>query len=313
MQLQSARRRPSSNGHVLHSLPRARRRRGFLTQPPPTLPLSTARSIDRAPPPINSCHFCRSPRHTINHTYEQFPLLSSSISGNRSIDRRFHQSVRHGGCRGFVSSPSPPVAVLAAGAAAAAAGEQYRVGGPDGWIAPPPEEEELYYSRWASSIAFYVGDSIGNESTAVSSHRRQLVIDLLFFNFAFAFASMACGGRVRVQERLGDQGEQGGVLPLQRDGRRRRRRRPRAGRRRQGVLPLGPRLRLLRQPRPRPLQRGPEAHDQRPRRRAAGSSAGAVDGLRHRSGGGIRVRRGVVLRSRRVGCRDGHGRLGLTL
>ncbi|XP_052145331.1 mavicyanin-like [Oryza glaberrima] len=52
------------------------------------------------------------------------------------------------------------VAVLAAGAAAAAAGEQYRVGGPDGWIAPPPEEKELYYSRWASSIAFYVGDSI---------------------------------------------------------------------------------------------------------------------------------------------------------
>ncbi|KAF0934006.1 hypothetical protein E2562_021064 [Oryza meyeriana var. granulata] len=50
------------------------------------------------------------------------------------------------------------VAVLAA--AAAAAGKRYRVGGPDGWVVPPPDDKELYYVRWASSMTFYIGDSI---------------------------------------------------------------------------------------------------------------------------------------------------------
>uniref|UniRef100_A0A0E0JXP5 Phytocyanin domain-containing protein n=1 Tax=Oryza punctata TaxID=4537 RepID=A0A0E0JXP5_ORYPU len=63
----------------------------------------------------------------------------------------------------------------AAAAAAAAAGEQYRVGGPDGWIVPSPEEKELYYARWASSVAFYVGDSIGNKLITA------LTISIAFF------------------------------------------------------------------------------------------------------------------------------------
>ncbi|KAG2649676.1 hypothetical protein PVAP13_1NG124519 [Panicum virgatum] len=73
--------------------------------------------------------------------------------------------------------------------------------------------------------------------------------------------------RVRVQERLGDQGGQGGVLPLQRDCPRR----GAAGRHR-ALRPRRPRPGLLCQRRPRPLQHGAAAHGRRPRRPRVSSS-----------------------------------------
>ncbi|TKW37113.1 hypothetical protein SEVIR_1G028000v4 [Setaria viridis] len=45
-------------------------------------------------------------------------------------------------------------------AAVAAKGTPYIVGGADGWRVPPPEVKERYYADWASSITFYVDDSI---------------------------------------------------------------------------------------------------------------------------------------------------------
>lgn len=107
-------------------------------------------------------------------------------------------------------------------------------------------------------------------------------------------------GRVRVQERLGDRGEQGGVLPLQRD-------RPglRAARRHHALRPRRARRGLLRQRRPRPLRHGGAPHDQRPPRRlragpvARGARAvvpvGAVAGS---SGGGRVARSAPALRRR---------------
>ncbi|KAF0919555.1 hypothetical protein E2562_029781 [Oryza meyeriana var. granulata] len=63
------------------------------------------------------------------------------------------------------------VAVLAA--AAAAAGKRYRVGGPDGWVVPPPDDKELYYVRWASSMTFYIGDSIALRKGMWDSRQKQ--------------------------------------------------------------------------------------------------------------------------------------------
>jgi hypothetical protein len=82
--------------------------------------------------------------------------------------------------------------------------------------------------------------------------------------------------RVRVQERLGDQGGQGGLLPLHHP-RRRRLWRPRAARRQQGLPPRHAGVRLLRQRRPRAVQVGGEAHDQRPPRRRPAGRARAGD------------------------------------
>ena len=51
--------------------------------------------------------------------------------------------------------------VLCPTASAAPKGKQYKVGGPEGWCVPPKVDKEMFYVKWASSITFFVGDSVG--------------------------------------------------------------------------------------------------------------------------------------------------------
>ncbi|XP_037410312.1 uclacyanin-3-like [Triticum dicoccoides] len=50
--------------------------------------------------------------------------------------------------------------VLCPTASAAPKGKQYKVGGPEGWCVPPKVDKEMFYVKWASSITFFVGDSV---------------------------------------------------------------------------------------------------------------------------------------------------------
>ena len=159
---------------------------------------------------------------------------------------------------------------------AAAKGTRYTVGGADGWRVPPPEDKERFYADWAANITFYVDDFLGTVTAAAAvSHASDNSHACGLPHPAHACTLITLGStvlcRVRVQERLGDQGGQGGVLPLLRVVRDRPLRGA-AGRHR--VLPpQRPRPGLLRQRRPRPLLHGAAAHGRRPRRPRGGARA----------------------------------------
>jgi len=155
---------------------------------------------------------------------------------------------------------------LQAAVSAAAKGTRYTVGGADGWRVPPPEDKERFYADWAANITFYVDDFLGTVTAAAAvSHASDNSHACGLPHPAHACTLITLGStvlcRVRVQERLGDQGGQGGVLPLHQD----RPLRGAAGRHR-ALRPRRPRPGLLHQPRPRPLQHGAAAHGRRPRR-----------------------------------------------
>ena len=157
---------------------------------------------------------------------------------------------------------------LQAAVSAAAKGTRYTVGGADGWRVPQPEDKERFYADWAANITFYVDDILGTVTAAAVSHASDNSHACGLPHPAHACTLITLGStvlcRVRVQERLGDQGGQGGVLPLLRVVRDRPLRGA-AGRHR-ALRPRRPRPGLLRQRRPRPLQHGAAAHGRRPRR-----------------------------------------------
>ena len=146
------------------------------------------------------------------------------------------------------------VCLLQAAVSAAAKGTRYTVGGADGWLVPPPEDKDRFYADWAANITFYVDDFLGTVIAAAAvSHASDNSHACGLPHPAHACTLITLGStvlcRVRVQERLGDQGGQGGVLPLLRVVRDRPLRGT-AGRHR-ALRPRRPRPGLLRQRRPR--------------------------------------------------------------